>query len=678
MKTCRLLLFCFFISNLCAFAQKDPIKFGEVDEKDVKATKYEQFPDAEAIVLCDYGTVRFDMSGDDMRVISEYTRRIKILTKAGYERANHTVPFGVYGAKKERVSDIKGYTYNYENGKVVKTKLEKSAVTEKMVGKRQGEVKFLMPNVKEGSVVEYSYEIRSDFWWDIPTWYFQSNVPALWSEYRVSIPEYYEFTKFSQGYQEFAVNENKNTSTTINIPQNQGVKPITYQNLDNRWVMKDVPPFKDEPFIASANDHIMKIEFNHTANKGANGIRVGLMDTWEKIVKDLLEDDKYGKYLTKTLPDKSIIETLTAGKNTLKEKAVAIYEYVKSNFKYNGRTGLYTKKSLKDVWEKKVGSNAEINLLLVNMLREAGISAFPVISSTRSHGKVYATYPLLHKFNYTVVYINVNGEELLLDATDPLLSTGMLSYQALNGVGLLVKTVLNNQEEWVNLQLSKFTKTTNLTIANVNMDTNGVLKGELTQRFGGYEAIRVRRKHLKELNFVEEEDEEDEEEPTAQAEAKENEQDKKINKLTFKNLQEFDKPLDGVMPIETSEHSQVNDDFIYFTPLLDYRMKENPLKSESRSFPIDYACATEQSFYMNFTIPEGYKVEELPKPLRIKWTDESIKFEYNINATGNKIQLVSKFILTRPVFEAKEYKELRDMYAQIVAKQEEQIVLKKK
>lgn len=132
------------------------------------------------------------------------------------------------------------------------------------------------------------------------------------------------------------------------------------------------------------------------------------------------------------------------------------------------------------------------------------------------------------------------------------------------------------------------------------------------------------------------------------------------------------------MPIETSEHSQVNDDFIYFTPLLDYRMKENPLKSESRSFPIDYACATEQSFYMNFTIPEGYKVEELPKPLRIKWTDESIKFEYNINATGNKIQLVSKFILTRPVFEAKEYKELRDMYAQIVAKQEEQIVLKKK
>jgi uncharacterized protein YfkK (UPF0435 family) len=71
-------------------------------------------------------------------------------------------------------------------------------------------------------------------------------------------------------------------------------------------------------------------------------------------------------------------------------------------------------------------------------------------------------------------------------------------------------------------------------------------------------------------------------------------------------------------------------------------------------------------------------VEELPKPLRIKWTDESIKFEYNINATGNKIQLVSKFILTRPVFEAKEYKELRDMYAQIVAKQEEQIVLKKK
>ena len=678
MKLYKIYFFIFLLSFQYAFAQKAPIKLGEVDEKDVKAAQYEAYPDAEAVVLYDYGTVHYDLAGSDIKLVFTHTKRIKILKKTGYEYANINILYQMQGETHERVSDIAGYTHNFENGKVEKVKLEKKTIVDKMVNKNFGEVKFAMPDVKEGSVIEYTYEIRSDFWWYVPAWYFQSTVPTVWSEYRVSSPEYFEFIKISQGYQEFAINENKNSLESINTPTSQNNSTpdaLKYENNGNRWVMKNVPPFKDEKFIASPADHIMKMEFQLSATNFPNNVRKAYMESWTKVIKDLMEHEKYGKYIQKKLPEKTLVETLIVGKTAYRDKMTVIYDYVKNNIKYTGRTGIYTKQSLKEVLEKKVGNNAEINLLLVNMLREAGLEAHPVLLSTRPHGKILTQYPIMDKFNYTVVYVNLgaNNEEILLDATDPMLPAGMLSYNALNGTGLIV--IPDGKHAWANLQLSKFTKTSSLVIATLSMNHAGLIKGELTQRFSGYDAIKKRQKLLKGATTATEEEIEEGEEIDTESE----DEDKgKVNQLAFKNIRDFDKPLDGSMQIETSAHSQVNDDFIYLTPLLDYRMKENPFKAETRDFPIDYACATEQSFYMNFTIPEGYKVEEMPKPMRVKWQDESIKYDYILTLAGDKIQLMSKFILTRPIFQAQEYKALRELYAQIVAKQEEQIVLKKK
>lgn len=673
----RILFLTLFVIISQAFAQKEPIKFGEVDDADVKATKYDKFPDAEAVVLCDYGNVHYEISPSDIKLVAKYTMRIKILKKSGYDRANRTINYEMHGTNKERVSNIKGYTYNYENGKVVKTKLEKSAITEKMVNKNVGEIKFSMPNVKEGSVVEYTHELTSDFFWIIPVWYFQTELPVLWSEYRVSIPEYFSFVQLGQTYKEFHTKENESVTNTITSTT------TSYKNSISRWVLTDIPPFKDEPFIASVNDHIMKMDFQIAGTNFPNQGYKPHMETWEKMVKDLHDNEKHGRYLNKNLPDKTIVATLTANKTTTKDKLVAIYDYVKNNIKYNGRNSLYTKKSIKEVLEKKVGNVAEINLLLVNMLREAGIQSHPVLSSTRTHGKIFQQYPIQDKFNYVIAYANIDGkEDILLDATDNMLTAGMLSYQALNGVGLLTQG--DSKYDWVNLQASKSAKITNIVSATLNMDKTGLVKGEITERFGGYEAIRMRRKLSKDAKVTEEGEEGEEGEAEAPTELSEEDKQKeeaekaKTNKFTWKNLEELGKPLDGTKKVEISEFSQVNDDFIYFTPLLDYRMKENPFKNTERNFDIDYACPVEKSFYMNFVIPEGYKVEELPKPIRLKWQDESIKFDYAVTATGDKVQLISKFVLSRPIFKAEEYKALRDLYAQIVAKQEEQIVLKKK
>jgi hypothetical protein len=665
MKNCIILFVLCYNFYFSLYAQDAFKKFGEASLKEVSATQNEKFPDAEAVILCDYAKAYYDMNGTEKLIVQRFTR-IKILKKSGYEYANKTAYFTVRGNGKEFYSNVKGTTYNLEHGEIIKTKLEKNMISEKMIGKHLGELKFTLPNVKEGSVIEYSYELTSDFLGYIPTWYFQNEIPTLWSEFEVKVPSLFDFVRLSQVYRVFDVARVENPQSSLD------------DGINYRWAMKEIPAFKDEAFIASVEDHIMKMEFQLKSVNYRDGTKKLYWDTWNSLIKDLLEDEKYGKFLNKSLPDKNILQTLTAGKTTPKDKALAIYEYVKNNFKCNGRTGLRTRQSFKDLWEKKTGNITEINLLLINMLKEIDIEAIPVISSTRWHGKVFQEYPLIDKFNYTLVYINV-GEEMLLDATEPMLSAGMIAYQALNGRGLLLQKEKSGQPKWVSLQLAKSkNKNSVITVANFTIQADGIIKGKIDDRFGGYEAIRMRRKALKEGKNDEEDDEEETDLPVRKFVSGEHDEVQKINQYTFKNLEEFDKPLDATKNIEVSDYSQVNDEFIYFTPLLEYRIKENPLKNATRDFPIDYACPNEQSFYMNFAIPDGYKVEELPKPLRLKWQDESVKFDYSVSVVENKVQLVSKFIITRPIFSKEEYAPLRDLYAQIVAKQEEQIVLKKK
>ena len=652
-----------------AFAQKSPIKIGDADEKDVKATTNVTFPNVEAIVLCHYGNVTYDLNGTDIKLVFEVAKRIKIFKKSAYSYANISIPFWANGSSKQRIGSIKAYTYNYENGVVVKTKLENSAITEKMIGKNRGEVKFSMPNIKEGSVIEYTYEMRSDYWNHVPEWYFQNTVPTLWSEYRAAIPEYFEFVKLSQGFTEFTIDEINNKPK--NVVQQINMECETYPN---RWIIRNTPPFKDEKFIASVQDNIIKMEFQLSAINNRVTGRKSILETWEKAIKDLMLHDDYGAYLDKKFPDKEIILALIKDKNTPKEKVEAIYNYVKNTFKYNKKNAIYTTKSMKQVFESKTGSSAEINLMLVNMLCEAKLDAYPVLLSTRSHGKVYRQFPIMDKFNYNIVYVRISPEEeILLDATEPMLPMGMLSYQALNGFGLVVKPNTPDKKLfWANLQNSKYAKTSFTALANLKIDENGLVKGEVIERFGGYSAISKRQYVSSKNTTPTTEDEQDDEILIDSV------QNKEINKLFFKNLTEIDKPLDGIMEISLSEYTQINDNFIYLTPLLQYTMKENPMKAEARNFPVDYACATEYAYYMNFIIPDGYKVEELPKSLKTKWKDESLKYEYLVSNADNKIQLVSKFTLNRPIFAPQEYKELRSFYAQIISKQEEQIVLKKK
>jgi hypothetical protein len=193
------------LSGLLAFgpaqAQTEPIKFGEPDPKDFAPAAFVADSAAAAVVLCDYGRSRMDGHNEGLQVVFERVTRIKILKKAGYDEASVEIPLYHRDEQSERVSNLRGFTYNLVNGKVEKTKLESTGA---FLEKRTPNVnvqKFTLPNVREGSVIEFAYTLRSDYLFNFHDWAFQRTIPVRWSEYRASIPVFYKYKIIYQGTQ---------------------------------------------------------------------------------------------------------------------------------------------------------------------------------------------------------------------------------------------------------------------------------------------------------------------------------------------------------------------------------------------------------------------------------------------------------------------------------------------
>ena len=156
-----------FVLPFVGLSQKPPVKFGDVSLDELKMVRYEKDTSAAAIVLADYGesTINY-IQGTGFSLNFERLRRVKILTKDGYNWGNFSIDLYRNGTTEEKVTSLKAVTYNLEKGKSVETKLNKDAIFREDVDKNHKTVKFGLPNIKEGSVIEITYVVNSPFWFN--------------------------------------------------------------------------------------------------------------------------------------------------------------------------------------------------------------------------------------------------------------------------------------------------------------------------------------------------------------------------------------------------------------------------------------------------------------------------------------------------------------------------------
>lgn len=654
-----------------AYAQKPPVKFGDVSTDEVKMTRFDKDTSATAVILADYGesVISYNQQTGFQLEFSRITR-IKILKKDGYEWADFEVPVYTNGSDKEKVTNLKGITYNVANGKVEETKLKNDGVFDEEVSKNLTLVKFTMPNVKEGSVVEVSYKVYSDFFWEMRDWTFQDEIPTVFSEYRVRTPEYFHYDRYMQGYITLAANEHETAPSSITLTGStrsssfSGTGSFYSDKIDftedrYRWVAKDVPAFVSEPYITTYRDYVSKINFELAYIKMPNEPIKPVLGTWEQINKAFYESESIGTEVRGNGFLKKIAEDAIAGASTPEEKISAIVHYVKSNVSWDGRTTYYTSNSLRKVLDSHKGSTGEINLLLASMLEKAGFDVVPVVLSTRDHGFIRENIPISSQFNNVVCLVRVGDGSVLLDASDKYLPIGVLPERCLNGRGF---AIAKDAGRWVPL-LSPL-KTRTYIASDLVLSPDGELKGKLDFERMGYDAVSCRKTYFSkgETDYIK-----------GVHEGKNWE----LTKTAFQNTEEIQQPFKESHELTINEHATAAGDVIYINPFVTGRITENPFKLENREYPVDFGRPYEVTVVTKIGIPEGYVIEEMPPSKVYMMADKSGRYIYNLTQVGNTITFTSSLTINSALYTQVEYPNLREFFNQVVAKQNEQIVLKK-
>ncbi len=640
------LTFFFLVLATTSYCQNSPIKFGEIPIEDMKMKVYNSDSSASALVLTDFGKAYIQLTLDDAVLVFERHVRIKILKKEGLDWANVSLLTYRSGGDEEKVLNLSAATYNVEDGKIKVAKMEKDGIFKEKVDRNYSQLKFTLPNVKEGSVIEYSYKTTSSFYTLFPNWKFQSTIPTRWSEYWAIIPDVFFYEKYMQGYLPISITE---------------VKRQTFHDIEataNRWVSKDVPAFKKEPYMTSEGDYISKMNFalSHIQRKG---YVEEIMGSWQKLNEKLLDNESFGVVLRKSGFLNDDVARITVGITEPRLKIAAVSNYIKQNFEWDG-TKDYLADPLKKVVEKKKGSAGDLNLLLGSMLEKAGFEVDMVLLSTRDHGFIRQPFPMARQFNYTICSVKIGDKFLLLDATEKYLPYDVLPSRCLNGDGLRISS---KNFGWVGITSTAKEKT--YIGADVALDEAGLIKGKINYTCDGYDAQRLRSDYFSKGKEGLTKDFLSGKQWT-------------IAKSDFKKMNEIDKSPTANYEITIDEHATSAGDVIYINPLLTSQIEENPFKSETREYPIDYGNKIERIFNCKITIPEGYAVEELPKSKIIAMPENAAKYIYNLGQISNVITITSNFQINKALFLQTEYPNLREFYNQVIAKQAEQIVLKKK
>jgi hypothetical protein len=624
-----------------------PFKYGVIDlsQFDLKPTGVDSA--ASAIAIFDIGKGYFQYTQDKTSYVVERHTRYKIINKQGYDYANLELQmYRANGGQGTLVANMEGATYNLENGKIVVSKIAKDAKFTEKQDKNYSIKKFALPNVKEGSIVEFKYTIKTDFIFKLMPWNFQRPIPTLYSAYTLAIPKGLNYKVNLKGYENI-------------VSQRQDAIDGTYY----RYSAINIPGLRQENFTITMDEYITRVSFELASVRNDDGSSEDYTSSWPKIVKRLKEDETFGGFINKNSFTKALLQDILKGATDQDSIVKQVFEYVKNNIKWNKEYDFYASvPNPKTVLEKKVGNTADINLCLLILLKAAKIDASPVLMSTRDNG-THPGLPLITAFNSVIVEAVLGDKHLLLDATDKNHCVDMISYNNLNHEGLCID-LPNESSKWISTERKKASSKVYSYL--LKLDESNKLTGKLFVTSTAYEALKIRDKYLTATN---------------QAEfLKDYKSDKPGLTLKSYEISNLNNPYESLvetMDVEIEDNVEEAGPLAYFTPLLYERTKENPFLLEDRKFPVDFAYPVEEIYRVTIELPANYKVEKAPKNEKLTLTNQDATFSFIFSQADATIGFISKISINKSIFSSEEYFGLKELFKNIVRKQSEQVVIKK-
>lgn len=595
--------------------------------------------------------------------------RIKIYKKEGYDWANKAFRYYLVNNMRENVSFSDAITYNLVNGKIEKTKLKGDGEFDEVINKYWGQKKITMPSVKEGSVIEYEYTLRSPNIGNPRDWYFQSDIPVNRSEYINYVPEYFVFNTNVKGFISPKITVEKlNKMLTINSKErvvgrtgatttNFNSDNVSYTETKTTYLAENMPAIKDEAFVNNIRNYTTSLEQELSMTKFPNSMMKTYSTNWDAVVRTIYEYDDFGPELNKTGYFEDDLKVVLTGLNTQDEKIEAILKFVKSTVKWNNYYGYSCSDGVRKAYKDKTGNIAEINLMLTAMLRYAGLNAHPVLVSTRSNGISF--FPNRTAFNYVIAAVENGDDMILLDGSDPFSTPNILPFRALNWLGRLIR------KDGTSAPVDLMPKKASIALKTMNYSVNekGEISGQLRSQKTAHNAMLFR----EEIKGVKEDD---------YLEKLENSNNKiEIKEYSLKNEKEFNLPVIETYSFVGNNLSELIGGKIYINPMLFLTRKQNPFKQENREYPVDYGFPFQDKYAINIQIPEGFKVENLPQSITLTMNGNLGVFKYLTSLQGDTIQISVSNQINSSIVLSEDYIALKSFYQKMIEKQNEKIIL---
>ncbi|MDC8103227.1 DUF3857 domain-containing protein [Chryseobacterium sp. PTM-20240506] len=626
------------ISIVCLKAQKqeflNPPKFNDTDLSKQKSLLDENAP---AEIL--YKSVSFNIDSNNGTLQKRAFYRVKIYDKEKAEDwLNLEVPLYQDGSSQESLSKMKAYTYNLENGNVVTTKVDKSSKYKSKENKYISVTKFAFPNVKNGSVIEYQYEITSPFLYSIPEILIESDTPSLYTEYILDAPS--------------NISYNINYTGSLSPKYKQVEEKLLYGSnyRTYRFGYENLKGFKTEKFIKNDRNYRTKISAElHSTNFKELKL---YSSSWEKIKERLYENEDFGGELKRTKLAKENMPSGISGLTDM-DKADAIFKYVQKAFTWNKYSGVRTEDGIKKLLETKTGNAAEINLFLIMMLREAGLKADPLLISTVSNGMINIASPNVSNLNFVLAAVKIKDQYHLYDATSKQSSRDMLPPRDWNQFGILAPKEKVQELSMTNAQPS-FTYLT----AEAKINEDGSISGTYSDKDTGSYAMFAKESYDENMDKYKKQYKENFAIDFTDINSKvlENGDFESTMKFTSENL------IDRI-----GKKMIIN-------PMLFLNKNSNEFdQTDERKYPIDFISAYTRTKKIIFEIPEGYVIEEMPKNKKIITDDKEIEYSYVAEQKGNKLEVTSKTKVSSPDYPKDYYPAFKQIWG-VASKSENQVI----
>ncbi len=658
---------------LCVFGllNAQNYKFGKVSKEELIQKEHPIDPTADAAVLYRETKSEFQYSENaGWSLVTDYFERVKIYTKEGFEYANATI--NLYKNNNEdKLRGLKGSTYYLDDGKVKEVKLQKDGIFDENTTKYLTQTKITMPDVREGCVIEYKYSITSPFILSINELKFQETIPVDKVFVLFKSPEYFVFKNHQRGWIPFKIDTESRERTmvfnqttqdftghgAIGIPVTSS-REVRFKENSYTIELNNVPALKEEAFAGNLRNYTSALQFE-LSYINMPGSTKSYATSWEDVSKTIYSRSEFGSELDRNNYFEKDIDNLLSGITTPDEKIAKIYYYVLNKMNWNGYNGFYINEGVKNAYKKGSGNVADINLMLVAMLRYANLNANPVLISTKSHG--IPLFPTINGFNYVVASVDSSQGTILLDATQKDADIGILRSLVINGDGRLIKK--DGFSTWVSLR--SHIPAVKSTMLNVVIEPTLSVTGKSQNRFTGNYAFQYRSK-FKGVNN--------------DSQIKELEKTLKQTELSnhsFENLDQLGQPVSLNYDFESLQAIEEVAGKLYFSPMLFLATPENPFKSEKREYPIDFGFPMKDRYIVNIALPEGYQVESLPENVIFSYGDNLGSYKYLISQMGNKLQLSVEFSINEAFIGANDYGNLKKLFELLIAKENEKVVLSK-